>query len=137
MQQEENVASRSDMLRLEVVRLYGGIYLDTDAHAFLPFDGFNRLFRWPFVVWDGPNGNFDNLCNCVFGAEKDSAFLKFVMEAWREGKEHHGLSFSAPHGCGVLAAGFLAYGSKEINVLPMRYMLHKFDGTDPIMTQSF
>lgn len=49
---EENLAGKSDYLRLEVVYLEGGIYQDTDAHALRPFDSVDGLFRWPFLSYD-------------------------------------------------------------------------------------
>jgi len=45
---EENVGARSDLLRLEVLYKFGGIYLDTDSHS---LSGFTPFFQKSFVSY--------------------------------------------------------------------------------------
>ena len=62
---------------IEVVYLYGGIYLDTDTICHNSFDDYNDLFRWPFVSYT--LGGYNNLCNGIFSFGRGSPFLKFAM----------------------------------------------------------
>ena len=65
IEKDTNLAGKSDYMRLEILYLYGGIYLDTDAKAVHGFDDFGTLFRWPFVCPDPRT--YHNLGNCVLG----------------------------------------------------------------------
>ena len=104
IQKQTNLAGKSDYIRMEAVYLEGGIYQDTDAIPLTSFDSIVtttmnttttttksrasdrkepnrasatssvlRVFSKPFVTYAG------NLCNCVFGFEQHSTFLKFAM----------------------------------------------------------
>lgn len=54
---------KSDMMRFEVVRLFGGIYVDTDFECYRPFDEFlNYDF---FSGWEDDNRR---ICPSLFGA---------------------------------------------------------------------
>ena len=76
-----NLAGKADYLRMEVVHLEGGVYVDTDTIAHLSFDSFEDIFRWPFVAYDLL---YKNICNCVFGFEKKAPFLDFALNLTRE-----------------------------------------------------
>merc|ERR1719356_1034405 len=68
---EQNVGGRSDLIRLEAVYLFGGIYMDTDVYANHGFNEYGSVFKWPFVAYSNPQPQgYGNLCNCIFGAEK-------------------------------------------------------------------
>jgi mannosyltransferase OCH1-like enzyme len=57
------ITPRSDMLRFEVVRLFGGIYVDTDFECLKPFNQFlNHDF---FSGWEDDNRR---ICPSLFGA---------------------------------------------------------------------
>jgi len=112
---EENVAGKSDYLRMEVVYLEGGIYQDIDAHPVQPFDAFEEIFRWPFISYDP--FTYQNACNCVFGFEKGSPFLEFSIRLTRE----NCLKFD---NCGVMAGA----GPTFITVA-----LYHFDDPDIVL----
>lgn len=132
---EPNVGARSDWLRLGVVQLYGGIYMDTDVGQAPEFSKYGGVFRWPFVSYSDPKG-YGNLCNCIFGAEKDSELIKLASEGWREANLNHG-STAGPIGCGILTSAFRTYNSAEILMLHQKYMFMQEEGTTPVMSMSF
>merc|ERR1711871_377431 len=78
----KNFGFKSDYIRLEVVFLMGGIYMDTDSHSVLPVDDFGSLFRWPFVTHVVPG--YSNVCNCIFSFQKGSRFLDYFIDLVRE-----------------------------------------------------
>merc|ERR1719343_494273 len=129
IEKEPNVGARSDWIRLEVVHQYGGIYMDTDAKPNHPFSQYGGIFRWPFVAQSDPTG-YGNLCNCVFGAEKNSSLLKLASTGWRDAFLHYDVPSGPPFGCGVLTGAFLAHNSPEILVLPEQYIFKKKGGVD-------
>merc|ERR1712187_1059555 len=57
------------------------MYLDVDSSPHFGFDEYGTLFRWPFVSV-GAKG--DGICNCMFGFEQGSSFLRFAMEVVRD-----------------------------------------------------
>jgi mannosyltransferase OCH1-like enzyme len=69
------ITPRSDMLRFEVVRLFGGIYVDTDFECFKPFDQFlNHDF---FSGWEDDNRR---ICPSLFGAIPNHPILTKMSE---------------------------------------------------------
>merc|ERR1712183_227545 len=88
-----NYAQMADIMRLEIVYLYGGIYVDMDATALRPF---GPIFRQNFQSYRPPNWHpFDKssisiqkasagLQTNIFGFAKHSPFLKYLMAALRE-----------------------------------------------------
>lgn len=119
--QQNNQAGKSDYLRLEVIYLEGGIYLDTDFRAVRPYDSIGNLFRWPFVSWS--NNFYKNLGNWAFAFEKHSKFLEFAIKLTRE----NCLRFQR---CGVMGGAgpdFLTtavaiYDSPDIVFIPLGYV---------------
>eukprot|EP00871_Galdieria_phlegrea_P004193 jgi/Galph1/4775/GphlegSOOS_G3428.1 len=68
-----NVAHKADVVRLQVLSKYGGIYLDMDV---LPLKKFDELRQFPMVLGqEGVNGNI-GLANAVIIAHPSSAFLQ-------------------------------------------------------------
>jgi len=128
--QEPNVGARSDWLRLEVLYLHGGIYLDTDFNGLHSFSGYGGVFRWPFVAYSDPKG-YGNLCNCIMSAEKRSPFVNFVIEGWRSS------GVTGPAGCPILTAAFVTYNQPEILMLSQDYMFLPKAGVDPVITSTF
>jgi len=137
IEKEPNVGARSDWLRLGAVQLYGGIYMDTDVGKPPHFSRYPGVFRWPFVAFSDPEGPYGNLCNCVFGAEKQSPMIKLASEGWRDGNLHHGIPAGPPFGCGVLTSAFKTYNSEEIMMLHQKYMFMEEAGIEPVMSMSF
>jgi len=136
LKREPNVGARSDWARLEIVLLYGGIYMDTDVGKAPHFSQYGDVFRWPFVAYSDPKP-YGNLCNCVFGAEKQSRLIKLASEGWREGNLHHGIPAGPPFGSGVLTSAYRTYNSAEILMLNQRYMFMEEAGTEPVMSMGF
>lgn len=136
IEQEPNVGARSDWIRLEAVNLYGGMYMDTDAHPRHGFSEYGGVFRWPFVAYSDPKGAA-NLCNCIFSAEKSSPLMNLTIEGWRDAFYNFAMPSAPPFGCGALTAAFVTLNQPEILMLPQEYMFMAKDGVDPVMTMSF
>jgi len=89
-----NPAGLSDILRLEVVNLEGGIYTDSDSKAVRRLSDFvtkgskSPIFERPFVVFDALNngtlGNYGNLCNCMFGDMQNGGLSSFALDVLHE-----------------------------------------------------
>jgi hypothetical protein len=72
-------AHRADIVRLEKLIEYGGIYIDLDV---ICIKSFEPLLRFD-CVW-GEEESADLLCNGVILAARNSEFLHLCLEAWRE-----------------------------------------------------
>lgn len=72
----EHHTNPTNLLRLEVVYLFGGIYTDTDSVAARGFDEYGDIFRAPFAVVVKADS-----CNCMFGADRGSDLLRVALEA--------------------------------------------------------
>jgi hypothetical protein len=67
------VAHQADVVRLEVLRDFGGIYLDIDTFTEKSFDELlNNSF---FIGEQEVRGNLQGLCNAIMGSEKNSFFI--------------------------------------------------------------
>merc|ERR1712054_484277 len=77
-----NLAGKSDYMRLEILWLHGGVYLDTDSVAVHGSDEYGSLFRWPFLAYDHDDGK--TITNSLIGVEKRSGFIDFALNATRE-----------------------------------------------------
>jgi mannosyltransferase OCH1-like enzyme len=64
------ITPKSDVLRFEVVRIFGGIYVDTDFECLKPFDDF--LHHKFFTGWEDDNRR---ICPSLFGAEPENPIL--------------------------------------------------------------
>ena len=93
-----NHAMKSDILRLEIVYRYGGIYVDVDAiarrsfgpvfsHCFLSFRPANWTLSDPMYRQIQAKGNkigYAGIENNIFGFPAKSNFLKYTLAALRE-----------------------------------------------------
>lgn len=70
-------AHKADVLRIEVLMKYGGVYLDMDVICLKPF---KELFNYDFVM--GVESE-EGLCNAVMLSRPDSEFLKIWYEEYR------------------------------------------------------
>lgn len=134
IRRDGNMAGKADYMRLEIIFLRGGIYLDTDQHAVHGFDDFGPLFRWPFVAHDPRT--YHNLGNCVFGFERQSAFLDWALNATRENclvYGHCGVMSGA--GPGFLTGAYLRWGDPDILLIDQWYLVHPV-GDHTIMWQA-
>lgn len=90
----ENYAHKADILRLEVLLKYGGIYLDIDMFVLKSFRD-ERLLMYDTVMgmealdlnlFHGPRSDDEmapkGLCNAVILAKKNSEFLRLWLDAY-------------------------------------------------------
>jgi mannosyltransferase OCH1-like enzyme len=77
---ETNIAAKVDLLRYELIRQMGGVYLDADTRSLGP----NSLEKMThaFVTVSGPP--WWNTSNAQFGFAKGSDFLAYVIEHARD-----------------------------------------------------
>ena len=99
----------SNLLRIEIVYLFGGIYTDTDSVADRAFDEYGVLFRHPFGITV-----IDDVCNCMFGADPGNAMLGFALSAAEKGCTSHGAPCTGGTGPKFWTGVFLAYRPKDI-----------------------
>lgn len=66
------VAHQADIVRLEILRDIGGIYLDIDTFTEKSFNGF--LTHSFFIGEQEVRGNLQGLCNAIMGSEPNSFF---------------------------------------------------------------
>jgi mannosyltransferase OCH1-like enzyme len=64
------ITPKADVLRFEVVRIFGGIYVDTDFECLKPFDDF--LHHRFFSGWEDDNRR---ICPSLFGAEPGNSII--------------------------------------------------------------
>lgn len=112
-------AGMSDVARLEVMYKYGGIYMDTDFMPNRPFDDYGDLFRWPFVSHKVCG---INIINSIIGMDRQSGFLKFAIDAYRE----NCLRFKncMPEGGAgppFIATAILRYNSSDIMLIGQQF----------------
>ena len=72
--QSWQAAHKADVLRLDILRREGGIYLDLDVVALRPFDAILSSPRDAILGHEG--GNRAGMANAVIVARKDSSFIK-------------------------------------------------------------
>lgn len=71
---------RSDVIRLEVIMKYGGIYLDIDVLTLRPFD---PLLNLNDVVLAHQDDNKDLACTAVILAKKGATFIRRIYDAYQ------------------------------------------------------
>ncbi|KAL4919783.1 nucleotide-diphospho-sugar transferase [Aspergillus aurantiobrunneus] len=83
-QKQENwqASHLADMLRLDILRQEGGIYLDTDVIALQSFDAIRYNERG--VLLGNEGGDRHGLCNAVIVARKDASFLQRWIESYKD-----------------------------------------------------
>lgn len=132
---EPNLSGKSNYVRMEVVYLHGGIYMDTDAVAVRGLDEFPGLFRWPFMSHT-TSGGYNNVCSCLFGFEKGSAFLSFALDAARENCIWWARCGTlAGAGSPFLTGALLRYNQPDILLIDQKYLVLK--SPENIMYQTF
>ena len=81
-QEKWQVSHLTDVLRLDILRLEGGIYLDTDVIALQSFDTLQHNKRGVILGHEG--GDRHGLCNAVIVARQDASFLHRWIESYRD-----------------------------------------------------
>jgi mannosyltransferase OCH1-like enzyme len=86
-----NYVIKSDILRLEILKKYGGIYVDTDIECLKSFDDFLNLDF--FVGYE--DSNF--LCNALIGSSQNNVIVENLLLASLENLKNHSVEFSNRH----------------------------------------
>ncbi|CAF0766093.1 unnamed protein product [Didymodactylos carnosus] len=106
-------AHRGDIMRLEVLLKYGGIYLDLDVLALNSFDSLlkNKLQKQTILGYE--NENYNAVCNAVILSIPRSQFLRRLYESYQS------LNATCWACHSVMLTGYLAtIYSQETLVLP-------------------
>ncbi|CAE7804661.1 MCA1, partial [Symbiodinium microadriaticum] len=112
-------AGMSDVARLEVMFKYGGIYMDTDFLPDRPFADYGDLFRWPFVTHKVCG---INIINSILSFDKQSAFLDFALNAYRENcKTFRNCMPEGGAGPPFMAMAILRWNSSEIALIGQQF----------------
>ena len=73
---------RSDILRIQVVMHYGGIYMDTDVFVVNSLDKYRHYEM--VVSWDKDGkGEDEGIGNMIFFAHKSARFLRAYYDSFR------------------------------------------------------
>ncbi|MCG4787758.1 glycosyl transferase, partial [Roseburia faecis] len=67
----------SDVIRLDVLYRYGGIYIDTDILVKKPFDEFLNLPAFWTMQFD------NTISTSIFGAEAGNSFIKTLLDQYK------------------------------------------------------
>ena len=117
-------AQCADMLRLELIRRYGGIYVDMDIVAFKPIDDLVQDCAL-FVSEEPANEHVEDktyVTNALFGACPSHAFINSLMQKVRESAV--ATNYRGPHFYGprLFTGAFNALQyKKDIRVLPLHF----------------
>tara|TARA_R110000824_G_scaffold137129_2_gene301174 strand:- start:423 stop:1055 length:633 start_codon:yes stop_codon:yes gene_type:complete len=87
---DKNPARRSDLLRLEVLYLYGGVYLDTDMECIKPIDdllvGHEMIMAsecshiGPYQSYDKDNCDQGHINNAIIASTPGNRMIKKIMD---------------------------------------------------------
>jgi len=94
--QLKKVAHKSDVARMQILKKYGGIYLDIDTICIRSYKDFlhNKFFIANEIT---ESGKIMGLCNAIMGTEPDGSFITewwdnyeeyFVTDGWQEASTH-------------------------------------------------
>jgi hypothetical protein len=107
--QIKHYAHQSDILRLQILYNYGGIYLDIDTICLKPFDEF---LKHDFTIaYQGDHG----LCNAVLIAKPQNPFIKLWLQSYKSFRSTGKDQFYDEHS--VILPMQLAMQRNDINVL--------------------
>lgn len=70
-----NQASRANVVRLEVLSRFGGVYVDTDVEPLKPFDSLLNVEAFAAEEYRG------RICNAVIGAIPQHPWIQWQLEA--------------------------------------------------------
>jgi predicted O-linked N-acetylglucosamine transferase (SPINDLY family) len=77
-----NYAHKADVLRLQKLIEYGGIYLDIDVWTIKNFDNLLNINKSCIMGYQCKNTKFEGLCNAVIIAQPNSLFLQKWYELY-------------------------------------------------------
>jgi FkbM family methyltransferase len=105
-------AQFADLLRLDVLYRFGGVYVDSDLRLFKPLDELVQRFDFFIASEDGYN-----LTNALIGARKDSPLLRHLIDELNTGEPDWSLPphrTTGPH----FFSRQLKWRKEEVTVLP-------------------
>ena len=117
----DNHSHRSDVIRLEAMMEYGGIYLDIDV---LVLRSFGPLMNLSDVVMAHENDDLMTACNAVIISKRNAAFIRRWYDAYQSFDQSCWECHSV-HLSGKLAAMY----PNEIQVLPTQTFFRPIAGT--------
>lgn len=104
-------AQRADLIRLDAVYAYGGVYLDADVRALKSFDALTENFGFFICSEDG-----ENLTNAVFGATAAHPALDAIIGFLEANEPNWSLAPNVTTGP-ILFANILGWRS-DVDILP-------------------
>jgi len=130
----KTVGPLSDLLRYQLIYLYGGIYMDTDTISVQPL---GERFHNSFVSYTLTH--FKNICSSIFGFPQGSMFLEFVLNA---AEEHYNSSdFGArpvweQFGPSFFTTAFVQYNEPRIRMINQDYLTRRTPSNVSITIQT-
>lgn len=114
----KKVAHRSDILRLKILFIYGGIYLDIDTICVKPW---NDLLNNKFVIGNEitDSGRNMGLCNAIMMSEKNNEFVKIWLYYYEQVFNPDGWQESS-----TFLPNEISKQYKDITILPREYFLY-------------
>jgi hypothetical protein len=111
-------AHQADVIRLQMLAKYGGVYLDSDVWCLKPFASIDHC-----GFWMGRQGRTYGLCNATMGGYRDSAFPTRWLDTYRSfrslGHDKHWDEHSVRHPL-MLATLY----PDEVTILPETALFH-------------
>lgn len=97
-------AFQADVLRMFILKEYGGLYIDVDFEPRKSFDDLKQLDTF-FLTWGLTR---ERIMNGVFGADKDHAVLKHLCDQVNMGNRFYGPDWFAKTliDCSITTMGF-------------------------------
>lgn len=81
------ITPKSDILRFEILRLYGGIYTDTDMECLKSFDSFRNL-----NLFAGYEDEGNTICPSLIGSTKNNSYVQDVLRQSLDNIKNFGTS---------------------------------------------
>jgi inositol phosphorylceramide mannosyltransferase catalytic subunit len=85
----DNLGSKSDIFRLEILYKYGGIYVDTDFECLKPFDQICKMTSFFAGI---AYSRSPEMCNALIGSSKTNpiieAYMMRIKKAFGDGKKY-------------------------------------------------
>jgi mannosyltransferase OCH1-like enzyme len=119
------ITPKSDILRFEILRLYGGIYTDTDMECLKSFDNFKGL-----NLFAGYEDDEKTICPSLIGAVRGNYYIEEVLRQSLDNIKKYGISESNknPHkitGVKPFTDVIKKYlNDNKINIFPKHYFYH-------------
>jgi len=125
------VAHKSDVARMQILKKYGGIYLDIDTICIRSYKDLlhNKFFITNEITESGKNMG---LCNAIMGTEPEGSFITewwnnyeefFISDGWQEASTH------LPY--------YLSKNNKNLKILnPSNFLLPSWESIDLIFEKS-